>query len=443
VEQLAGESQSGLSPDCNAKDILGDWPQQREPAMDNPREQRGLVIAALSRIKKTGSLWSVPSQDTTKCGRRYSVDPTACTCTCPDHLEAGQKCKHIFAVEYTIEREYSEGGVVLTEKESLTVQTTRKTYSQDWRNYNLAQTNEKAKFQMLLRGLCDGIAVPKQLGRGCRRIPLDDAIFSAVFKVYSTQSGRRFMCDLCDSHAKGYIKRLPCYNSIFNVLESEGTTEVLVSLIIESANPLKAIETNFAVDSTGFSGNRFDKWFDKKWGELKTKRAWVKAHIMTGVRTNVVTAVKVLEENSSDTVNFKPLLNCTAERFSMDNVSADLAYSNEANIQAVVATGAYPLIPFKRNATGATKGELWAKMFHYFSFNRDEFLARYHQRSNVESTFSMIKAKFGDSVRSKTDTAMRNEALAKILCHNVCCLISAMYELRIEPEFWKPGQLAG
>ena len=39
-------------------------------------------------------------------------------------------------------------------------------------------------------------------------------------------------------------------------------------------------------------------------------------------------------------------------------------------------------------------------MFHYFQFRRDEFLAHYHKRSNVESTFSMIKAKFGDHLRS-------------------------------------------
>ena len=60
-------------------------------------------------------------------------------------------------------------------------------------------------------------------------------------------------------------------------------------------------------------------------------------------------------------------------------------------------------------------------MFHYFKFNRDEFLNHYHKRSNVESTFSMIKAKFGDFVRRKTDVAMTNEVLCKVLCHNLCC----------------------
>ena len=69
-----------------------------------------------------------------------------------------------------------------------------------------------------------------------------------------------------------------------------------------------------------------------------------------------------------------------------------------------------PFIAFKCNTTAA-QGGLFAKMFHHYSLNRDDFLKHYHKRSNVESTFSMIKAKFGDHLRSKTDTAMVNEAL--------------------------------
>jgi hypothetical protein len=51
----------------------------------------------------------------------------------------------------------------------------------------------------------------------------------------------------------------------------------------------------------------------------------------------------------------------------------------------------------------------------------------------------------GDAVRAKTDTAMRNEALAKILCHNIACCISAWYELNIDPSKWMPkaGSVAG
>ena len=63
-------------------------------------------------------------------------------------------------------------------------------------------------------------------------------------------------------------------------------------------------------------------------------------------------------------------------------------------------------------------------------------MQHYHKRSNVESTFAMIKAKFGDALRSKTKTAQVNEALCKILCHNICCVIQSMYELKVKPEFW-------
>jgi hypothetical protein len=45
-------------------------------------------------------------------------------------------------------------------------------------------------------------------------------------------------------------------------------------------------------------------------------------------------------------------------------------------------------------------------------------------------------AKFGDALRSKTRRAQINEALCKILCHNICVVIQSIYELGIDPTFW-------
>jgi len=66
-----------------------------------------------------------------------------------------------------------------------------------------------------------------------------------------------------------------------------------------------------------------------------------------------------------------------------------------------VSVGAVPYIPFKENTTGQGP-ELWRKMYFYYQYNRQAFLAHYHKRSNVETTFSMIKGKFGGAIRSKT-----------------------------------------
>jgi len=74
-------------------------------------------------------------------------------------------------------------------------------------------------------------------------------------------------------------------------------------------------------------------------------------------------------------------------------------------------------------------------MYHFYQYNRQTFLAHYHKRSNVETTFSMIKGKFGGATQSKTLVAQTNEVLCKVLCHNICCLISSIYELGIEPTF--------
>jgi transposase len=68
--------------------------------------------------------------------------------------------------------------------------------------------------------------------------------------------------------------------------------------------------------------------------------------------------------------------------------------------------------------------------------NREEFLNRYHKRSNVEATFSAIKRKLGDSLRSKTDVAMKNESLCKLLAHNVMVVNHEMHESGIDPACW-------
>jgi transposase len=404
------------------------------------RQQRGLEIAATAKIAKKGGAWLVPSQS----GKgRYTVclDPAQPHCSCPDHEDGGFKCKHIFAVEYVIQREQNPDGST-TVTESLTVHgAIRKTYRQDWRAYNAAQTNEKAKFLDLLHDLCCGIAEPERQRNGRPPLPIHDALFAACYKIYSTVSGRRFMTDLRDAQAKGYLSKVPHYNSIFNYLENPALTPILSALIAESSRPLKAVEIDFAADSSGFTTSRFHRWYDHKYGAVRQQHDWVKVHLMCGVSTHIVTAVEIRDKDASDTKFLPALVDATAANFKVREVSADKGYGSLNNYDAIAKHGAVPYIAFKSIHTGAGGG-LWAKMFHYFQYRREEFLGHYHKRSNVESVFSMIKAKFRDHVRSKTDVAMVNEVLCKIICHNICCLIQETHELGIETAFWAEPSLA-
>jgi hypothetical protein len=54
----------------------------------------------------------------------------------------------------------------------------------------------------------------------------------------------------------------------------------------------------------------------------------------------------------------------------------------------------------------------------------------------------MVRRKFGDGVRSRTDAAMANEVSCKLLCHTVGVVHQSHVERGIEPVFW-PEEPAG
>ncbi|MDD2834778.1 MAG: transposase [Methanothrix sp.] len=206
-------------------------------------------------------------------------------------------------------------------------------------------------------------------------------------------------------------------------------------MVTLSALPVAGIEVDFAVDSTGFRTTQFNAYNGAKHGQKK-EHQWVKAHLCAGVKTNVVAAVAITDAYSNDSPQFGPLIKKTAEGFTINEVSADLAYSSRMNLQTVASTGGKAYIPFKKNATGKARGStLWGKMYHYFQLNRDEFMEHYHKRSNVEATNAAIKRKFGETLKSKNPTAQVNELLAKIIAHNLTVVIHEMYENGIQPEF--------
>jgi transposase len=402
------------------------------------REIKALQIAAKHKLTRKGNVWLVPSQ----AGRgEYEVrpDPQAPRCTCPDYEFRNARCKHIVAVEYVLMREQTaDGRTVVTE----TVKVTRKTYTQNWPAYNAAQTQEKSELQALLYELCKNLPEPlRERGKGRPSLSLPDIIFSSVTKIYSTISGRRYQTDLREAKARGYLSHLPHYNSVFKYLESEALTPYLYELISLSAAPLKSIETDFAVDSSGFSTGQFMRWLDVKYGSKEDRRQWLKLHLMVGTKTNIVTSVEVTDGYAHDYPFFKSLVDRTAEAgFKMKEVSADKGYLGASNMLATLQRGAIPYIPFKSNSVAHSndygpKSELWTRMFHFYSLHRAEFLQHYHKRSNIETTFHMIKSKFGQRLRSRTLTAQINEALCKVLCHNLCVVIQSVHELGIEAEF--------
>jgi hypothetical protein len=118
-------------------------------------------------------------------------------------------------------------------------------------------------------------------------------VFASVYKVYVGFSARHFTSDLRDAFVEGCINSTPHVNSVNRYLSDPQLTGVLKELITVSSSPLKPIETDFSVDSSGFSTSRFVRWFSRKYGREVDNRAWVKCHLMCGVNIKVVSAVEI------------------------------------------------------------------------------------------------------------------------------------------------------
>jgi transposase len=393
----------------------------------NPRQEKGLAIAQTRQIKKLEDGFAVQSQNSK---RFYFVDNEG-QCTCPDCQKGlSDKCKHAFAVEYYLQK------ITMTKEGKTVIETKRLTYPQAWSAYNKSQQEEKARFLELLNDLIEVPVETEKRSRGQPKISKHDLLFSSALKVYSQFSLRRFMSDLQEAKSKGFIQKKACFASVGHFMQKEELIPVLKELIEKTAIVLKSVETTFAIDSTGFRTTKFDDYCREKHKTGKQHK-WLKLHAVCGTKTNIITACEVLEEYSNDNPQFVPLISTTANNgFDLQEVYADKGYTSRKNLGLVQELGGTPYIPFKKDAsTRSSKSLLWRKMFHYFQYNQEEFMKHYHARSNIETTFMALKAKFNDCLKSKTNTAQVNELLLKVLCFNIVQVIHETNELGINAIF--------
>jgi len=184
----------------------------------------------------------------------------------------------------------------------------------------------------------------------------------------------------------------------------------------------------------------YDRWFDQKHGKLRAAHPWVKLHIMCGTATHAITSARVTSDG--DCPQLPALFERTRAHHDVREVSADKAYSSVDNHNVLETFGVEAFIPFKVNAVVNPKAPVWSRHLVEFQLHQERFLAHYHRRSNVETVFAMMKARFGASVASRLPTAQLNEVLAMCVAHNLCCLVKAIFTAGLAPTFWQDAPAA-
>ena len=306
----------------------------------------------------------------------------------------------------------------------------------NWRAYNNSQTREKIIVLNLLKELGDLMEGTPYAGKGRKPMPTNHMIFCMCMKVYSGYSSRRLISDLELCRNKNFINTVPHFNSVCNYFDNKNVTKHLKYLIELSALPLAQIEDKFSIDSTGFSERRYMERWSSARQKYSMHQQYKKAHCIYGVYSNIIVSAVITDGTAADSPRFMELLQNTADNFNVEEITADMAYSSRENLQFASDLGITPYIPFKKNATGKSKGApAWNKIYNYFKNNGEEFMSHYHLRSNAESGFFMLKQRFSDSVMFKDPISQTNEILCKILCHNLCVLAQELYLSNIEINF--------
>jgi transposase len=314
----------------------------------------------------------------------------------------------------------------------------KKQYPQDWPAYDAAKTNEDVLFKQLLSELLL-LAVKVETGKRTGRKGFDTRtkIFCMCIKAYYKSDLRKTTSILRELQHVNIIGKAPSYKSIDNFLNDHALNKLLDQLILITALPLACVERTAAMDSTGMSVRKYDSWQQAKWGtQTERTRCFRKLHAVVGCKTNIFISAEVTLKTVSDVTMLPTVVSDKPQHFDMEDFVADKAYSSRAVYEFLHDLGLTTFIPFKKTSSSTPKGsKTWKEMFEFFRDCPEEYLERYHQRSNVETCFHMLKQRFGHQLMTRNFVANQNEIKVRVLCHNLTVLIQEAAELGIVPRF--------
>jgi hypothetical protein len=297
------------------------------------------------------------------------------------------------------------------------------------------------QFLMLLRELLRTVDDPPRR-TGHERLPLHDMLFIMSMKVFfgfSSEDHCLFLELLHpDLQPPDWI---PHRNSVTNYMRLAWLRPILEALVGTSSKPLIPNSgVLYAIDSTPILVPGFYMSKDRKTGKLFERREWIRLHMICDALTGVVTAARADSKRVAEQNYFEALLGETIELgFHVEAISADKNYCTKANVRWAKERGVQTYITLKKNAVRSKRNSdpAWDENYERAKSDDKEVKLKFHRRSRIESVNSAIKQKYIEEVLSKSEAGQYNEALCKVVCHNLMTVIRCSREFGFTPKFEK------
>ncbi|PIN89176.1 hypothetical protein COU57_06500 [Candidatus Pacearchaeota archaeon CG10_big_fil_rev_8_21_14_0_10_32_14] len=164
-----------------------------------------------------------------------------------------------------------------------------------------------------------------------------------------------------------------------------------------------------AIDSSGFETNHMSYHYANAWNrqDRRKYRRYLKVSIAIDTDSQYILSQKIRLGPRNDNIDFESVLDGVKCKF----VVADKGYDSKSNRYFVLRKmKAYPHIPQRK-----WSGKNYARSRVPIKFDEKT----YHQRSKVETVFSVLKRKYGCSVLSKSFETQKKEVIIRMLAYNI------------------------
>ena len=242
-------------------------------------------------------------------------------------------------------------------------------------------------------------------------------LFMLVYKQFRKFTYKELLEDLSDNLTlRAYLglNKLPNYTTLIKFAKRI-PSKIFDKLMDAFGKFIKQPE-KVAIDGTGISLDNPSPHYCKRIGQPYKKRPFLKLSVIVDIKDYLILQFKIRKKARHDVIDAEPLIKKLAKKYKPIYFYGDRGYDSEKIFKLVFEElGAYPLILQKRLDIPKYKrrGRYRKETFEVFDYGE------YLQRNKVETAFSILKRKFGFSIRSKNVKNQKVEAMARIIAYNI------------------------